>query len=227
MSPPSACPVCSTEITHRDNIPVVSWLLLRGKCRTCATPISARYPLIELLCAVLFVLTALVLGDTAELPAVLVFVAAGIALSAIDIEHLRLPDRVVFPTLALVGFALTVAAALDNTWTKLWWAIGGAVFAAGTLFTIRLAYRRGMGLGDVKLALVLGMVTGWYGPARIALGLFLGFFVGSALGIGLGVRAGGIRGVKMPFGPSLIAGAFVAVLFGDRVLNWYRDVSGL
>jgi leader peptidase (prepilin peptidase) / N-methyltransferase len=208
VHPPSACPRCNYHIGPRDNIPVLSWMLLRAKCRNCSLPISARYPLIEALTGALFGLTAWRLGWTPELPAVLLFVAGGIVLSAIDIEHFRLPNAVVYPLLGLVGAA--------------------SVVAAGLLFTIVLLTRgRGMGMGDVRLALVLGAVTGWYGPGRVAVGLFLGFLVGSVVGIGLAVRTGKVKGVKMPFGPSLITGAFIAVLWGGSLWDWYGGLIGL
>jgi leader peptidase (prepilin peptidase) / N-methyltransferase len=202
-------------------------MLLRAKCRNCSLPISARYPLIEALTGALFGLTAWRVGWTPELPAVLLFVAGGIVLSAIDIEHYRLPNAVVYPLLGLVGGALVVAAGMSS-WSRLVWVAAGAVVAAGLLFTIVLLTRgRGMGMGDVRLALVLGAVTGWYGPGRVAVGLFLGFLVGSVVGIGLAVRTGKVKGVKMPFGPSLITGAFIAVLWGGNVWDWYRGLTGL
>lgn len=228
VRPPSACPRCQTPIGPRDNIPILSWVLLRAKCRACALPISARYPLIEAATGVLFGLTTWRLGWVAELPAVLLFVAGGIALAAIDIEHLRLPNAVVYPLLALVGGALVAAAALSDGWQRLGWVIAGGLATAAALFLIVFATKgRGMGMGDVRLALVLGAVTGWYGPGRSALGLFLGFVVGSVIGIGLAARTGKMKGVKMPFGPSLIAGCWIAVMWGGPVWQWYRHKMGL
>lgn len=149
VHPSSACPRCDHKIGHRDNIPILSWTLLRGKCRNCSLPISARYPLIEALTGALFGLTAWRLGWTPELPAVLLFVAGGIALSAIDIEHFRLPNEAVYPQLGLVGAALVVAAAVSLSWSRLVWVVAGAVVSAGLLFTIVFLTRgRGMGMGD-------------------------------------------------------------------------------
>lgn len=228
VRPPSACPRCQSPISPRDNIPIVSWLILRAKCRNCALPISARYPLIEAATGVLFGLTAWRVGWVAELPAILLFVAGGIALSAIDVEHLRLPNAVVYPLLALVGAALATAAAASGDWDRLVWVAAGGVATAAALFVIVFATKgRGMGMGDVRLALVLGAVTGWYGPGRSLLGLFLGFVVGSVIGVGLTARTGKLKGVKMPFGPSLIAGCWIAVLWGGPVWGWYRRKMGL
>jgi leader peptidase (prepilin peptidase) / N-methyltransferase len=176
----------------------------------------------------LFGLTAWRLGWTPELPAVLFFVAGGIALSAIDFEHFRLPNAVVYPLLGLVSLSLVVAAGVSSSWSRLVWVVAGALVSAGLLFAIVCVTRgRGMGWGDVRLALVLGAVAGWYGPGRAAVSMFLGFVVGSALGIGLALRKGKMKGVKMPFGPSLIAGAFIAILWGGNMWHWYRGLIGL
>jgi leader peptidase (prepilin peptidase) / N-methyltransferase len=228
VHPPSACPRCQAQIGPRDNIPILSWLLLRAKCRNCALPISGRYPLIEALTGVLFALTTWRLGWTPELPAVLFFVAGGVALSAIDLEHLRLPNAVVYPLLGMVVGALVLAAGLAHDWPRLIWVAAGALASAAALFAIVFATKgRGMGMGDVRLALVLGAVTGWYGPGRSALGVFLGFVVGSVLGIVLAVRKGEVKGVKMPFGPSLIVGCWLTILWGGSMWNWYRTKMGL
>ena len=227
VSPGSSCPTCGHEITARDNIPVVSWLLLGRKCRSCRAPISWRYPLVELFTAALFVLVAVVVGPEAHLPALLIFTAGGVALSAIDIDLMRLPNKVVFPTLYIVGALLVLAAFIDQRFDRLAWAAGGALIASFALGTIRMIYPKGIGFGDVKLALLLGAVTGWFGPARVGLGLFLGYFIGSIVGITLMVATGKGRRHKFPFGPSLIAGALIAVLAGAPILDWYQRSSGL
>ena len=228
VHPPSACPRCDYQIGPRDDIPILSWMLLRAKCRNCSLPISARYPLIEALTGALFGLTAWCLGWTPELPAVLLFVAGGIALSAIDIEHFRLPNAVVYPLLGLVGVALVVAAGVSSSWSRLVWVVAGALASAGLLFAIVfLTNGRGMGMGDVRLGLVLGAIAGWYGPGRAAVAMFLGFVIGSTIGLGLAVRTRKMKGVKIPFGPSLIAGTFLAVLWGGELWDWYRGLIGL
>jgi leader peptidase (prepilin peptidase)/N-methyltransferase len=221
VRPPSACPRCGTMLAWYDNVPLVSWLVLRGRCRTCQTPISARYPLIELLTALLFLLAALTVGLRAELPAVLLFVASGVALSAIDIEHLRLPTPIVYVTLALVTIALVVAALVTHRPSALVTVAAGAAAASAFLFAIAFASPRSMGMGDVRLAAVLGAVLGWYGMGRVALGILLGFLVGSVVGIALSIVRRRLRGVKMPFGPSLIVGTFIALAWGGHVVDWY------
>jgi leader peptidase (prepilin peptidase) / N-methyltransferase len=228
VHPPSACPRCNTAITPRDNIPIVSWLLLRAKCRTCALPISARYPLIEALTGILFGFTAWRVGLTAALPAVLLFVAGGVALSAIDIETFRLPTPLVYTVLGLVGVSLTVAAGTTHHWGRLVWVAAGALASAGLLLLIVVGTRgRGMGMGDVRLALVLGAITGWYGPGRAALSLFLGFLAGSVIGIGVALKSRRFKGAKMPFGPALILGTWIAIIWGAPLWHSYRTLVGL
>lgn len=223
MRPPSACPRCNYVLRPWDNIPIVSWLLLRAKCRGCKLPIPARYPIVEALTGALFALAAGVVGFAPELPAVLLFVAGGVALAAIDLDTMRLPRQLVYVTLALVGGALTIAAIATGEWSKLVWAVVGSVVASGAFWLLRLFVPRGFGAGDGRLALVLGAITGWYGPGRVVVGLFFGFLIGSIVGLIVAARAGRMKNVKMPFGPSLVAGAFAAVLFGGRVVSWYRD----
>jgi len=221
VRPPSACPRCGTTLAWYDNVPLFSWVVLRGRCRTCAAPISARYPLVELLTAVLFLIATLAVGLHAELPAVLAFVAAGVALSVIDIEHLRLPTPIVFTALVLVVGALVVAAIVTKRPSALVTVVGGAVAASAFLFAIAFLSPKAMGMGDVRLAAVLGALLGWYGMGRVALGIMLGFVIGSIVGIALSIVLRRLRGVKMPFGPSLIVGTFVAVAWGGPVIDWY------
>ena len=139
VHPPSACPRCDYQIGPKDNIPILSWMLLRAKCRNCSLPISARYPLIEALTGALFGLTAWRLGWTPELPAVLLFVAGGIALSAIDIEHFRLPNTVVYPLLGLVGLSVLHALARNRVPWLLWLAYAALLNPAGPYAMILIA----------------------------------------------------------------------------------------
>jgi leader peptidase (prepilin peptidase)/N-methyltransferase len=203
VSPRSRCPRCGTEITAFDNIPVLSWLLLRGRCRTCREPISMRYPLIEVACAALFAAMALRFGADWALPAFLTLAAALLAGSAIDIEHQLLPDRLVFPSLAL--------------------GLIGAVIASGGLLGMALAWPRAgaMGGGDIKLALLLGLCLGWLGLGHVALGLFLGFLFGSIVGVALVVTKAKALQEHFAFGPFLAAGTLVAVWWGTPLLDLY------
>src|SRR5687767_3479062 len=161
VRPRSRCPGCGTQLAERDNIPVVSWLVLRGKCRTCGEPISARYPLVELLTAALFAATAIRFGVDAALPAFLVLVAALIALSVIDLDTFTLPRKIIYFALAAGVVLLGVAAAVDGDARGIIEAGAGAAIAFGVLLLIHLVSPRGMGFGDVRLAGLLGLYLGW------------------------------------------------------------------
>jgi leader peptidase (prepilin peptidase) / N-methyltransferase len=146
-----------------------------------------------------------------------------VALSAIDLDTMRLPRTLVYVVLGLVAAGLVVAAATTGRWSALAWAAAGSLAAGGGFFAIRVAVPRGFGMGDVRLAFVLGAITGWYGPGRVALGIFLGFLFGSIVGIVVAAVTGKLRKQKIPFGPMLAAGALFAVLFGAPILNWYSS----
>src|SRR5581483_10453173 len=148
VRPRSHCPACGAQLAERDNIPVVSWLLLRGRCRSCGQRISARYPLVELLAAVVFVATAVRFGADWVLPAYLVFFAGLVALSAIDLDLHRLPNRVLYPTLFATAPLLVLASAAAHRWGNLARAAEGGVLCFAILLAIHLAAPRGMGFGD-------------------------------------------------------------------------------
>jgi len=221
VTPPSHCPECHTPISPRDNIPVVSWLVLRGRCRACQAPIPVRYPLVEIGCAIAWGVIGYWFADSWALPAYLVLTAGLLALSVIDLEHRILPNRILGP-LAVAGVVLLGAAALaSGDLDAFVRALLGALAAFGALGALHLISPRGMGLGDVKLAFVLGLFLGWLGWGEVALGLFLGFLLGSVIGVGL--IATGLRTRKdhVPFGPFLAAGTLIAVIWGPTLLAWY------
>ncbi len=221
VSPRSACPGCGMTLAERDNVPVVSWLVLRGRCRTCGMRISVRYPLVELASAVLFAAAAVRLGADWALPAFCLFFAALLAVSLIDLKHFIVPNRIVFPTLAISVPLLAAAALLEGEPRPMITAVVGALLASNGLLVINLISPRGMGMGDVKLALLLGLFLGWLGLGHVALGLFLGFLfgaVGGILLIALGVKS---RKDPVPFAPFLAAGAVVAILVGTGLLDRY------
>ena len=221
VRPRSRCPGCGTQLAERDNIPVVSWVLLRGKCRTCGEPISARYPLVELLTGVLFVAGALRFGVDWVLPAYLVFFASLVAITFIDLEHYIIPNRVLYPTLYIAIPLLVLAAALQGDWGNLQRALAGAVGAWMFFLVLHLVSPRGMGFGDVRLSFLLGLFLGWLDLRHVFLGIFLGFLLGSIVGIVLMVLRRRGRKDHIPFGPFLAAGAVIAVLFGSTILGWY------
>jgi len=224
VRPGSACPGCHTPISPRDNIPVLSWLLLRGRCRTCGIRISPRYPLVELLNAVLWLalawwaLAADVLG---LLPLLLVLGSAGIALAFIDLEHHRLPDAIVLPLYPVTAAGLVLAGLVAGDWPWLDPAIGVAVWLGviGGLWLV--SGGRGMGFGDVKLAPVLGAVLGWTAVAAAIVGLFAAFALGAIVGIALMLARRAGRRSALPFGPFLLAGALIGLVAGTWVADAY------
>ncbi len=225
VAPPSHCPACDTPIAPYDNIPVASWLVLRGRCRHCGTHISARYPFVELLTAVLFAAVAVRFAGSWAIPAYLVLTAGLVALSAIDIDHFLLPNRIVYPV-GLAGVPLlAVASAGDGDWGAFGRALIAAVVAFAIFFVIHFVAPRGMGFGDVRLSALLGLYLGWLGWGEVAGGLFCGFLYGAVIGIVL--IAAGKRGRKqhIPFGPFMAAGAMTFVLFGPPILDWYRGLG--
>jgi leader peptidase (prepilin peptidase)/N-methyltransferase len=210
----SHCPSCGAQIAAYDNVPVLSWLLLRGRARCCGTPISPRYPLTELATGTLYAATALVLWDDAGLVALgLAFVTMLVAITLTDLERRIIPNEIL-----LVGTVAGVAlAALADPGSLPERAIAAAA-AGGLLFAIVLAYPRGMGLGDVKLAAVMGLYLGRsVGPA-----LLIAFAAGSLVGLALIARHGAAaRKRAVPFGPFLAFGGMIGLLAGDQLVDWY------
>jgi leader peptidase (prepilin peptidase)/N-methyltransferase len=227
VRPPSACPSCHTAIRPRDNVPVAGWLLLKGKCRDCAAPISPRYPLVELGTGVLFAVMALRFGLDPVLPAYLYLAAVGIALALIDLDCKRLPDALTLPSYPVAIVLLGIAALLGSDsgdWTRA--LLGGAAMFA-VYFALCFAYPAGMGFGDVKLSGVLGLYTAWLGWGAWAVGLFLGFLLGGVFGIALIATRKGGRKTAVPFGPFMLLGALLAVLFGPALASGYADLTGI
>jgi leader peptidase (prepilin peptidase)/N-methyltransferase len=227
VSPPSACPSCGHAIAPRDNVPVVSWLLLGGQCRHCHERISARYPLVEAGTAVLFVVAALRFGFSWELPAFLYLAAITVALTMIDIDVHRLPNAIVLPSYVVAGVLLVGAALLQgNPGTVV--RLGLAALALYAFYVLlAFIYPAGMGFGDVKLAGVLGLYLGYLGWAEVVVGGFLGFLVGGLGGALLMVLRRAGRKSKIPFGPYMLVGAWIAVLAGGPLVDWYLRLTGL
>ncbi|MDQ1585889.1 MAG: leader peptidase (prepilin peptidase) / N-methyltransferase [Actinomycetota bacterium] len=223
VSPPSHCPGCDRPVRPRDNIPVLSWLLLRGRCRDCGQRISIRYPLVEAATAAVFAVLTLRIGVDAALPAFLYLGAIGVALAMIDLDVKRLPNSIVLPSYVVGSVLLAAAAFANDDWWTLLRAGLGMVALYGLFFLLALVYPAGMGFGDVKLAGVLGLYLGYLGWAEVVTGGFLGFLFGGVVGGGLMIlhRAG--RKSQIPFGPFMLAGALVAVLWGGALADLYLD----
>jgi leader peptidase (prepilin peptidase)/N-methyltransferase len=212
--PRSQCPACGVQIVARDNVPVFSWLLLRGKARCCGAGISPRYPLTELAVGLLFVATVLVYRDDAAGALIgLVFVAMLAIVTLTDLERRIIPNKVL-----IVGAVLCLAIAVPTDPSGLIERLAAAVAAGGIFFLVVLAYPAGMGLGDVKLAATMGLFLGWaVGPA-----ILTALLVASLVGVTLIARHGaGARKMAIPFGPFLALGGIVGLLAGSQLIDLY------
>jgi leader peptidase (prepilin peptidase) / N-methyltransferase len=229
VHPPSRCPNCGATIRNRHNVPVLGWLVLRGKCFDCKAPISPRYPIVELVTGLLFFAVTwrvlhLDLGEA--LPAYLWFTAIGIALTMIDIDHKRLPDKIVLPSWIVLAVLLTIASAASGDWAALGRAGIGAAALFVLYFTLAFIYPAGMGFGDVKLAFILGGMLGYLSWRAFGVGAFAGFLLGALGGIVVLATRRGNRKTAIPFGPYMIAGAMLAIFVAHPAAQWYLDRIG-
>jgi leader peptidase (prepilin peptidase) / N-methyltransferase len=226
VRPPSHCPGCNQEIAPRDNLPLVSWLLLRGRCRHCGTRISARYPLVELATALLFAGFAIRFGPHVVLVAYLYLAAVGLALAMIDFDHKRLPDVLTLPSYPVALVLLGLAALLDHRGhTPLLRALlaGAALYAFYEV--IGFIQPRGMGGGDIKLSGVLGIYLGWLGWGELIVGAFAAFLIGGVVSIALVLFAGAGRKTKVPFGPFMLMGTLVGIYAGHDLAHAYTSFT--
>ena len=215
--PGSHCTACDRPLAWFENIPVISWLALRGRCRTCGQRISAVYPLVELTTGVVFAGGVLIYGLSPLLFVRLAFACALIVLFVIDLQHRILPNAITFPGIA-AGFAASLV--LPPGWVS---SLIGIVAGGGILFAIAEAYYRwrgveGLGMGDVKMLAMIGAVLGW--PLML-LTLVFASFAGSVVGVGMIATGRGGMQAALPFGTFLAIGALVAVIAGDPILSWY------
>ena len=215
VRPGSRCPACGSPVAAYDNVPVVSWLLLRGRCRNCGARISARYPLVELLTAVTFAAVALARGVGEDLVVQLPFAAVMIAAAGIDLEHRIIPNRIVVPAAVFGVVASTVVRPGELPELLI---AGAAAFLA--LLLAALAYPAGMGMGDVKLAGVMGLYLG----SAVAPALMAAFLAGTLVGVLKLARAGlSARKQGVPFGPFLAFGGLVGLFVGPELVDLYVD----
>lgn len=229
VSPRSRCPGCGSQLSARDNVPVLSWVLLRGRCRSCRTRISLRYPLVETLTAAVFVVLALRLQDQPwALPAFLWLGAVGVALTLIDLDVKRLPDALTLPSYPVAVVLLGGAALIGGGGAPLMRALIGGLVLFGLYLALWLTTRgRGMGLGDVKLSGVLGAHLAWLGWGTLAIGAFGAFALGGLTSIGLVLVGRAGRKTRIPFGPFMLAGGLLAVLLGAPLAAAYRRYTGI
>jgi len=221
VAPRSACPACGGQIEARDNIPVVSFLLLGGRCRRCRAPISAEYPAVEALTAGLFLGAALVFGDVWVAALVALFLAVVEAAAAIDLHHRIIPNRILYPSLTAFGIAISALWAVGRR-VSLTGAVLGLLAYGGGLLLVAVVSRSGMGMGDVKLAGLVGLVMGALGWKYVGVAVAVGVLAG-----GLAAVAALLRGARrkdvLPFGPAIALGALLSALFAPHLAAWYTS----
>ncbi|HZJ31120.1 MAG TPA: prepilin peptidase [Vicinamibacterales bacterium] len=215
--PASRCTTCDRSLAWYENIPVVSWLVLRGRCRTCGERISVMYPIVEAITAALFIAGYFIYGWTPLLAVRLAFTCAMIVLFMIDLQHYLLPNVITVPGI-VIGFALSLV--LPPGWKA---SLIGLVAGGGLLFAIAEAWYRfrgieGLGMGDVKMLAMIGAFLGW---KLMLVTLVLSSFAGSLIGVGaIALGRGGMKSM-LPFGTFLAVGALTAAVAGDVILTWY------
>jgi len=217
--PASHCPTCGAHIRPWDNVPVLAWLWLRGRCRDCHAPISWRYPLVEAVNGVAYGVIAARYGLSWEALAVAAFVSALLVVTLIDLDYQIIPDRISLPGIPLAWLAAVGLGSL--TWLD---ATLGALLPAGLFLAVFFLSRGGMGLGDVKLVAMIGAFLGW----QLALLTILSAAVaGSLVGVAMMLFLGKGRKTAVPFGPFLSLGAVVSLAWGTQILHWYLGLGGL
>ncbi len=224
VKPRSRCPSCRSEIAWYDNVPILSWLALRGKCRGCGASISGRYPFIEFITALIALVLFARNGPSAAFLVQFAFACALIVVAYIDLDHQIIPDRISLPGI-VIGLLLAVPGGMPAITD----AVLGALLGGGLLLTVAWVYERttgqeGMGGGDVKLLAMIGTFLGWQG---VLLTLLLGSLLGSAIGIVLMTSRGADRKLAIPFGPFLSLGALVTLFWGHAIVRWYISYAGL
>jgi leader peptidase (prepilin peptidase)/N-methyltransferase len=224
VSPPSHCVACSAPVRAYDNIPVVSYVVLRGRCRACGARIPPRDALLELGIGILFVLLAWRLTSAWALPAYCVLAAAVVGISAIDVEHMRIPSTLVYSTAVLGAPLLVLASAGTHRWSALLGALIGGAVAFAAFFTLFFAVPKGIGFGDVRLAGLCGGFLGWMGYREVIVGFLISFIVAGVPAAVLLAMHKVNRRTQIPFGPFLAAGTVITVLFGAPVIHAWASL---
>lgn len=215
VRPASHCPSCGNPVRWYDNVPVFGWLVLRGKCRDCRQRIPVRYPLVEALTGIAFLLCFLRFGVDWPLLVAWAFVAALVAIAFIDYDHMIIPDKIVLPG-ALVGLMASISVNPQDWWKYL----AGSAGAAAFMFALAMIWPNGMGFGDIKMAAFMGAVLG----SGVIVALFAAFFIGAVAGIVLMAMHKRTRKDAIPFGPYLAVGAVVGVFVGQTLLHSYLAI---
>jgi leader peptidase (prepilin peptidase)/N-methyltransferase len=228
VTPASRCPHCEHAIRYRENIPVVSWVALRGRCAHCRAAIGLRYPLVELGVCLLFVAVTVRMHSLdllAALPAFLYFALVAVVLALIDLDSRRLPDVIVLPSYGVLLALLAVTSVWRSDWSDLERAAAGGLVLFAFFFAITLVYPGGMGFGDVKLAGLTGAVSAYLSWGCLVVGAFTGFLLGAVVGVAMIATGRAGRKTSLPFGPFLVVGAFVAIFAGDWITNAYLHLG--
>lgn len=215
--PPSACPNCSKPIAFYDNVPIISYIILLGRCRNCKKAISMRYPFVELLTGLFSIALLKTFGISLELPIYFIFISSLIVITFIDMQHQIIPDVISLPG---IGIGLVISYFLPLGMLN---SAVGILLGGGGLFLIAISYqaitgREGMGGGDIKLLAMIGAFLGWQ---SIIITIFAGSFVGSVIGTILMIAKGKDSKYAIPFGPFLAGGAIISLFFGKILINWY------
>ena len=221
VRPPSSCPRCHTPIAFYDNIPILGWLMLMGKCRSCKAPIAVRYPLVELLTGLFAVACSIFFGPTLQALTAFAFIATLIVVAFIDLDHRIIPDAISLPGIPL--FFLAAFANPDISWQA---RVVGILAGGGSLFAVAWGYqlltgREGMGGGDIKLLAMIGAFVGWQG---ILFTLFSASAIGTLAGLLAMARSGKGMQLAIPFGPFLSLGAVIYLFFGRAIISWYANL---
>jgi prepilin signal peptidase PulO-like enzyme (type II secretory pathway) len=235
----SRCPRCGAPVRPWQNVPVLSWLALRGRCASCDAPISPRYPLVEVATGLAFALLAWAMTDAvttasaatsgldsqwAVVPVAVAYfylAATSVALTLIDLDTHRLPNTIVLPSYVVLLALFAVACVLGADWAALLRATLAGVALYAFYLVLRLVRPGGMGGGDVKLAGVLGIALGWIGWGAVVVGAFAAFLLGGVFGLALLATRRAGRKTAIPFGPWMIAGAWIGILAGESIAGWY------
>ena len=222
VRPRSRCPSCGTPLRNVDNIPVVSWVLLRGRCHSCGARISAVYPVTELACGALFVAVALVYDDPWQVILLAPFCGLLVALSVIDLRHYRIPNVLVYPGVLVSAAFIVLADLAGGHLDALWGLLGFLAYGVG-LLVVALIAPKGMGMGDVKLAGLIGLVLGSVGLDLVAVAAGTGILLGG-VGAIVALAVGASRKTRVPYGPFMAAGALIAVFFGSAIADAYLSL---
>lgn len=227
LFPGSHCTSCAAPVKARHNVPVLGWLMLRGRCAVCGSGISIRYPLVEAGTAALFAAITIRFGLLVQLPAYLYLAAIGVTLAMIDFDVRRLPDSIVLPSYVISVLLLMPAGAVTGEW----WVATRSLLGMAALWIIymilALAYPRGMGFGDVKLAGLLGLYLGWLGWEALLIGGFGAFVIGGLGGTALIATGRASRNTTIPFAPSMVSAAVLAILLAAPIGHAYSAMVHL